>query len=167
MQSSTRLRVCSVLLAVAACGCEPMDLKITKKPSYSELVATYNAEVQTLDNLEDKRKRLIAESISETYNQAIKAAAESMTAAAQSGKAANPNDALDRAVAAAQSQAELQQGVFQSLGQPSGTDAEGSAAEAKLSEDGKRKLAELDAEIAAQKERVERARAARDAAAPK
>ena len=75
----------------------------------------------------------------------------------------NPNQALDKAVAAAEMQAQLQSGLMNGLGLS--TDSAESMTD--YPEELKGKLAELDAEIASQKERVQRAKDARDAAQPK
>ena len=144
-------------------GCGPTDLTITKKPSYADLVVTYNAEVETLDNLEGKRKSLIADYFGQAQQKAMKAAVNSIKTGDASRVPGNPNQALDQAVAAAEIQAQLQSGLMEGLGLS--TDSAESTAD--YPKDLQGKLTELDAEIASQKERVQRAKNARDAAQPK
>ena len=145
------------LIVLCGFGCEPAEIKITKKASYSDLVVTFNAEVQTLDNLEGKRKTLIAEYADKAQADALNAVVNSLGPAT---KQSNPNDALDRALAAAEAQDQLLDKVRKSPGSKQPTIAD-------YPEELKLKLAELDGEIAKQKERVERARKARDAAESK
>ncbi len=155
----------TMLLLVAVfihTGCGPTDITITKKPSYADLVVTYNAEVETLDRLEEKRTAAIAEYFSQAQGKAIESAVQSIKSGAKVIPS-DPNQALDQAVAAAELQAQLQSGLLESLGQPSGA----AQTPADYPEELKVKLKELDAEIASQKERVERAKAARDAAQTK
>jgi hypothetical protein len=144
----------STLLAVAfVCGCEPGEITIKKKESYADLVLIYNAEVQALESLEKKRKEAIAEFGKKAQEDAIKAMAGSLETLG-SKTPANPNNALDAAVNAAEAQAKLLNQVSQA----------GSAAPADYPEELKRQLADLDAEITKQKERVQRAKEKRDAA---
>ena len=154
------------LLLASTLGCEPPEIDITKRASYAELVVTYNAEVQTLDNLEGKRKALLTEYASQAQAEALQSALNSLGAATSNGIPSNPNDALDQAVKAAESQAKVQSGLREKLGQSTS----GSKEEVDISSLPpalKQKLEELDAEIAKQKERVERARIARDEAESK
>lgn len=160
MTSLNAPRILLSLLVLCVLGCEPAEINITKKASYSDLVVTYNAEVQTLDNLEGKRKNLITEYAEKAQADAFKSAVNSLESASKQSSSSNPNDALDRAVAAAEAQAKLLEKVGQSSGSKQSTVAD-------YPEELKRKLAELDAEIDKQKERVERARKARDAAEAK
>ena len=160
MTSLQTSRILLALIVLCGFGCEPAEIKITKKASYSDLVVTFNAEVQTLDNLEGKRKTLIAEYAEKAQADAFKSALNSLESAGKQSIPTNPNDALDRAVAAAEAQAQLLDKVGKSSGSKQPTIAD-------YPEELKLKLAELDAEIAKQKERVERARKARDAAESK
>jgi len=162
MKSLRSTRILVSILALSAVGCGPTEINVTKKTSYADLVVTYNGEVQTLDTLEGKRKNWIAEYASQVQAEALKSAVSSLESAAKQIVPGNPNDALDRAVAAAETQA----GLLEKLGQSS-TGTTPSAANIEYPEELKRKLSELDAEIAKQKERVERARKARDAAEAK
>ena len=145
------------LLPLTVLGCGPTEINVTKKSSYADLVVIYNAEVQALDNLETKRKNLIAEYSEKAQAEAIKAAMNSLESVAKSASASSPNNALDQAVSAAESQAQLLKKLDDSRGTSSPN------ANAEFPEELKRKLSELDAEIAKQKERVDRARNARDA----
>jgi signal transduction histidine kinase len=153
------------LLLASTLGCEPPEINITKRASYADLVVTYNAEVQTLDNLEGKRKALLSEFASQAQAEALQSALNSLGAATSNGIPSNPNDALDQAVKAAEAQAKVQSGLREKLGQPSGSKE--AVDVSTLPPALKQKLEELDAEIAKQKERVERARIARDEAESK
>jgi|GEM_PF-6955630 len=143
-------------------GCEPAEITITKRVSYADLVVTYNAEVQTLDNLEGKRKSLLAEYANQAQEDALKSALNSLGSAGAPSISSNPNDALQQAVAAAESQAKMLNQLGQST---SGSNA--SLANLELPEEAKAKLVALDKEITKQKERVDRARVARDEAESK
>ena len=77
MTSLHTSRILLALFALCGFGCEPAEIKITKKASYSDLVVTFNAEVQTLDNLEGKRKTLIAEYAEKAQADAFKSALNS------------------------------------------------------------------------------------------
>ncbi|MEQ1826493.1 MAG: hypothetical protein ABL921_11135 [Pirellula sp.] len=136
---------------VFACGCEPGEITIRKKESHADLVVIYNAEVQALDALEKKRKEMVAEFSKKAQEDAIKAMAGSLGSLGSSAPS-NPNNALDQAVAAAEAQAKLLKQVTQSSSETS-----------EFPEELKRQLAEIDAEIAKQKERVQRAKDKRDA----
>jgi hypothetical protein len=161
MKSSLSAKVLACIMSLSIVGCGPTEINVTKKAGYSDLVVTYNAEVQSLDNLEGKRKTLIAEYAIKAQEDALKSAMSSLEAAGKQKLPAKPNDALDQAVASA----ELQAGLLEKLGQSSTNST--TTDKAVYPEELKRKLAELDAEIAKQKERVERARNARDAAESK
>jgi signal transduction histidine kinase len=154
------------LLLASSLGCEPPEINITKRASYADLVVTYNAEVQTLDNLEGKRKALLAEYASQAQAEALQSALNSLGAATSNGIPTNPNDALDNAVKAAESQAKVQSSLREKLGQ-SPTNSSDAMDISTLPPALKQKLEELDAEIAKQKERMERARIARDEAESK
>ena len=142
------------LLSLVVVGCGPSETKLTTKSPYEFLVVVFNSEVQVLDNLEAKRKNLIAEYSEKAQADAIKTAMESV---AKTASASSPDNALDQAVSAAESQSQLLKKLEDSRG------ASAPNANAEFPEELKRKLSELDAEIAKQKERVDRARNARDA----
>jgi cell division protein FtsB len=134
-------------------GCEPGEITIKKKESYADLVVIYNAEVQSLDALEKKRKELMADFAQKSQEEMLKAAAKSLESFGQPNASGKPKDALDQAVAAAEAQAKLLKNVNQS-----GTSG------SELPEELKKQLAEIDSEISKQKERVQRAKEKRDAA---
>jgi hypothetical protein len=145
-------RTVCLLVLWSIVGCEPAEITIKKKESYADLVVIYNAEVQSLERLENKRKEVLASIASRNQEDAVKALAGSLGSLGAGATSGNPNDALDKAVAAAEAQAKL-------LNQ-----AANNSSQASMSEEDKAKLAEIDAEIAKQRERVEKAKAARDAA---
>lgn len=163
MKSSFLVAALLSAVVMANAGCGPADITFTKKPSYTDLVVTYNAEVETLDNLESKRKSLIADYVGQAQRKAMETAVKSIQTGGANGVPDNPNQALDQAVAAAEMQTQLQSGLMDGLGLS--TDSAESTAE--YPEELKGKLTELDSEIASQKERVQRAKDARDAAQPK
>ncbi len=145
------------LLPLTVVGCGPAETKLTTKVPYEFLVVVYNAEVQVLENLEAKRKSLVAEYAVKAQADAIKAAMDSLESVAKSASSSSPNNALDQAVSAAEAQAQLLKKLEDSRGTSSPNDS------FEFPEELKRKLSELDTEIARQKELVERARIARDA----
>lgn len=164
MKYSTAKACLALMVLWVATGCEPMEIKVRKKASHAELVVTYNAEVQALDRLEAKRKTLIADFAKQIQEQAIKDAVSSL----QPGLIpSNPNEALDRAVASAEAQARLQSGLLEKLGQTPTSGADSTSVEIEYPETLKRQLTEIDAEIADQRQRVDKAKAARDASEQK
>lgn len=156
-------RLLVIIVAFAPAGCGPTEITFTKKSSYADLVVTYNAEVETLEKLEAKRKTLIADYFSQAQEKAIRAAVSSIESGDARMIPSNPNQALDRAVAAAEMQAQLQSGLMGGLG----SEPDSEEAAANYPEELKRKLTDVDTEISDQKERVQRAKEARDAAQPK
>ncbi len=162
MKSSYLTAVLLSAVVIANAGCGPTDITFTKKPSYADLVVIYNAEVETLDNLDEKRKSLIADYFSQEQRNSMKAAVESIKSGDANRVPSNPNQALDQAVVAAEMQAQLQSGLMEGLGLS--TDSAESTDD--YPEKLKAKLTEVDAEIASQKERVQRAKDARNAAQP-
>lgn len=163
MKSSFLVAALLSAVVMTNAGCGPTDITFTKKPSYADLVVTYNAEVETLDKLDEKRKTLIADYASQAQRKAMETAVKSIQSGDANRVPDNPNQALDQAVAAAEMQSQLQSGLMDGLGLS--TDSAESTAD--YPEELKSKLTELDAEIASQKERVQRAKDARDAAQPK
>ena len=147
------------LMALSTIGCGPTEINITKKPSYADLIVIYNAEVQALDNLEGNRKSLVAEYSETAQAEALKSAMSSLDSVGKQAIPSNPNDALDSAISAAEAQAQLLKTL-----ERSSTGSTITASEFELPEELKRKLAELDAEIANQRARVGRARDARNSA---
>ncbi len=163
---ATGLRGTLSLLAIAvAAGCGSGE----QKPSYADLVVTYNAEVQALDRLQDKRAELLARFASENQpdlDQTVEALAGALKTATQTDaqEAESATDAfaaLDAAIAQAERTGQATADVLDAVGQsPDGTPVA-------LTEAQQQELAALDAEIKEQQARVERARAARDAAEAK
>ena len=148
-------------LVLMAIGCGPTEISITKKSSYADLVVIYNAEVQALDSLQTKVKSLKAEYSENAQAEALKSMMSSLESAGKQSIPSNPNEALDRAISAAETQSDLLKKLDTSSGSKS------PAAYSEYPEEWKRKLADLDSEIARQQERVNRARDARDAAEAK
>jgi hypothetical protein len=168
MRFLPRLALLVVMLMVF--GCAPAE----KKPSYADLVVIYNAEAETLERLERKRANMVMEyeaSLRPSEGEALEALAGVLgglgEAAADSPKmdATDPNELLDQAVANAESRSAQTDALIEAATQGMGNSpADRAALEAMYSDDFKAKLGELDADIAKQRERVEKARAARDAA---
>lgn len=125
-------------------------------PTYSELVKTYNAEVETLTALETKRGKIIADFVTEQQQKAVAGALNSLT---QGPLPTGADKLLDQAAELAQKQ---QEELAKSAAN-AGAAMDSSNFPQALAE----QLKPVDAEIAAQKERVERAKKARDAAEPK
>ncbi len=155
-------------------GCTAEKAVPENKPSYADLVVTYNAEMESLDRLERKRKELVAE-----YEQAqrpnpddaVKALTDALNAATTSsgeGTATAPTDPqaiLDQAVQNAEKAKQVASDLLRAATQPASPQGEGQSPEqTAASAEFQRQLAELDQQIAKQRERVERARQARDAA---
>ena len=157
------------VVSAAMAGCVVKE----EKPSYADLVVIYNAESETLERLERQRATMVAE-YEATLQPSGDAAIEALSGMLGDLKndttpdlsTADPNELLDNAIANAENMdakaAELLEAAAGSAGKP--LDRE--SIEALYSEDFKAKLAELDAEIAEQRARVEKAKADRDAAQP-
>lgn len=156
-----------VAMVAAVVGCAAKE----KKPSYAELLEIYNGEAETLERLERKRVTMIAEYES-TLAPSGDAAVEALSGMLGSMKnnppadlsTADPNELLDNAIANAENldakTAELLEAAASGAGKPMNREA----IEALYSDEFKAKLAALDAEIAEQRARVEKAKADRDAA---
>lgn len=177
MLAPTRLFVLVAAIPLMCVGCTTSnDTPEEEGPSYKDLVVIYNAELETLDRLEQKREKLIeayeaahrpdAQDALNSIAEAVRSAGELRQSSGDKKEIpADPEAALDQAVAGAEQAQQVAAKLFQSMTQPSDK-AKGSAAQEPVpySEEFKQQLAELDAEIEAQKARVERARQARDAA---
>jgi septal ring factor EnvC (AmiA/AmiB activator) len=157
------------MLSIAGCAGSIAN----PQPSYADLVVTYNAEQETLDRLVRQRAELIANyerQMAPDTDQAIRALTDVLNSAAGAGRdvaadaAGDPYAALDQAVASAEKTQEVTAQLLDSARQATREEA---AATAEYPEELQKKLAALDEEIAAQQARVDRARAARDAAEPK
>lgn len=149
-------------------------------PSYAELVVIYNAELETLDRLEAKREKLVAahsaaskpEGTADTLSQleGLLRSARSVNETADPDAIVDPDVLLDRL---SKQSGEAQDIAGQLLDGLLGGDGSGEISEAdpEVAAAIERQMAELeaelenlDAEIGKQKDRVRRARAARDAA---
>ena len=142
-------------------------------PSYAELLSIYNSELDALDRLERKREELILRheaQLQPSTEDAVAALNALLASANEAGvklnlsDTADPDELLDRAV----EHAEKTQDIAAQLLESASADAEPSEEEAqrraKLTEQFESELAALNEEIAQQKERVDRASSARDAA---
>ena len=155
------------VLPIAACA------PIEKKPSYADLVVIYNAEAETLERLERKRDDMVAkyeQTLSPTGEEALEALSgliggiNNAAGNAPNLEATDPNERLDQAIATAENMNDQAEALIEAVKQSQSQPADRATIEAMYSDEFKAKLAELDAEIDAQRERVEKARAARDAA---
>lgn len=170
----------AVTALVASAGCnQPV---VESGPSYADLVITYNAEMETLDRLERKREELVktyteaeiarhADSKSLSLDDAMDVAKRMASEIRESDMPADPDQLLGelakRTGGVDEVADKLIGGLFgESKDEPQLTPEEIEANEKRQTEHNE-KLVELDAEIVAQKERVDRARAARDAAEQK
>lgn len=162
--------VALTLVAVAVLGCETAE----QKPSYADLVVIYNAESETLERLERKRSDMIAEfeaTLRPTENEALEALAGILGGVGEATgdpvklDATDPNELLDQAIANAESMESQTEALLEAAAKQSGRQpADRAAIEAMYSDEFRARVAEIDAEIASQRKRVEKARAARDAA---
>ena len=168
----------TVTLIAAGCGGEVQQEEAG--PSYADLVVTYNAEMATLDRLEQKKETLIQkiEAVGlPSSDDALKLLDKVLTSGLTSsgdeaagdaaGDAADPFAVLDQAVQRAQEVQDRQtaaRDLLGSLGSQSATTPEQSAENEQIKNDLSRELEALEKEIAAQQQRVDRARQARDAA---
>jgi len=160
-----------VTAVIAAAGCSGSIAN--PQPSYAELAVTYNAELETLQRLEEKRTKLIAEYERQSApdpDEAIRALTDVLNSAGDPGRlagvetAGDPHADLDQAIASAERTHDVTSQILDSALQTTRTEAAETAA---YPEELQRQLDDLDKEIAAQKARVERARAAKDAAEAK
>ena len=170
----------ALAVCVSIVGCEA---EVDPRPSYGELVVTYNAELDSLDRLEAKREELIAEyaaatAPNESANtlaqlEGLLDSAKELKDAANEDTNSDPDSQLDglikRGGEAEKIAEQLLDGIL--TGDGSSVDVEPTpeeaAAAAERKEAFEKELAELDAEILKQKDRVERARQARDEAESK
>jgi len=167
------------------CGAEDSPPAETG-PSYSETVVTYNAELETLDRLEAKREKLIAAFAAASLASSNASVTtlpqlEGLLESAKGIKDGNsselptdPNELLDslseRNADASEIAEQLLGGLLGGSGQDESPAApreltpeeKAAAAERKATFDDE--LASLDQELGKQKQRVDRARDARDAA---
>jgi hypothetical protein len=144
-------------------------------PSYSELVTVYNAELQALDRLEGKREALIvkheaatglsAGDVADTLNTLLSSAKEAGASLNLEG-VTDSNELLDRAVEHAEKAEGITSGILEAVSAAEQPTAEETQQQAEATAQFDQDLAALDQEIAEQKDRVERARKARDKADP-
>jgi len=176
--------LCGFIIGCGARESAPVDTG----PSYSELVVTYNAELETLDRLEAKREKLIAAfaaasltSSNESVNtlsqlEGLLESARRLKEGTGSDLPTDPNELLDNL---SEHNGEATDIAEQLLGgrrgggddespavqRESTPEEQAAAADRKAAFDAE--LASLDRELSKQKERVNRARGARDAAETK
>lgn len=174
-----------IVVFAAICGCS--NTSVDSGPSYSELVITYNAEMEALDRLETKREKLVSE-----FGNAIKAVEPAKTDGGGASLApgellkkareklaegdvdlsADPSELLDQLSERSGDAGEIADQLLGLIGEkPAEKEAEVSepteeelAAIAAVKEKFEPQIAELDKEIQAQTARVKRARDARNAA---
>lgn len=174
-----------IVVFAAICGCS--NTSVDSGPSYSELVITYNAEMEALDRLETKREKLVSE-----FGNAIKAVepakkdgggaslapgellkkAREKLAEGDVDLSADPSELLDQLSERSGDAGEIADQLLGLIGEkPAEKEAEVSepteeelAAIAAVKEKFEPQIAELDKEIQAQTARVKRARDARNAA---
>ncbi len=159
-----------ITVVTTGCGADVAE----DKPTYAELVVTYNAELEALDRLEKKKEALIAKHEAELRPDAgdalqaldnILTTAGELTRNADADAPLDPEAVLDRAVENAQTAQDAVTELFDSVNQPPREETEEDAAQrAKITAEFNQQLAALDEEIETQQTRVKRAREARDAA---
>lgn len=165
----------SCLLAAAgfSSGCGSKTKEIQKGPSYAELVVTYNAELAALDRLEKKKEQLLAKltAVGKPSEQdAMNMLGKLLGPAAKAGGNANtgtpsdPNAALDQAIKQAETTQEAARGMLETLGDQTTVDPQTAEKNKQAKQQLTRELESLDKEIDRQKQRVQRARKARDTA---
>ena len=165
----------AVMLIVAGCGGDVQQDEAGL--SYADLVVTYNGELAALDRLEQKKETLIQkiEAIGlPTSEDALKLLDKVLASGLTSGdeeaantkvnEAADPYAALDRAVQRAQDVQDAARDLLGSIGKQSANTPEQTAENERIKNELSRELEALEKEIATQRQRVERARQARDAA---
>jgi hypothetical protein len=168
----TLLVVVGVILLGAGCGAKTDD--VDSKPSYADLVVIYNAELESLDRLERKRADLIAQYQKQPGTNAdavAKSLAEILGTArdieqqSQSVETTDLESMADQAIEDTEQAKQVATDLLDAIAQPATTDEQANSPEQQAREEEfKRQLAALDADIAKQALRVERARKARDAA---
>jgi hypothetical protein len=160
----------SVLVCLIGCS-EPVPEE--SGPSYADLVTVYNAELEALDRLERKREERIAKheaALRPSTTDAAEALDATLSSAREVGEQLNldgvtdPNELLDRAVEHAEKAQDVTSRLLESVGSAAEPTEEEIQARAELTEQFERDLAAIDKQIEEQEARVERARAARDAA---
>ena len=179
-----RITIGAVFLCMFATGCSEPPVE-ERGPTYAELVATYNAELALLDRLEKKKQELISQReavLRPPPMDTLSALQGLLGSAAELGNQLDPNaspdDLLDQVAERAEATEKIGAQLLDALASDGAEDTgegeggDSAAAEApepdprqqELTDQFNRDLAALEAEIAKQRVRVARARAARDAA---
>jgi len=179
MISSIHLVVPAVAIVLLNIGCGRDRDVADDEPSYADLVVIYNAEMEGLDRLENKKNELIAtheKQLQPSGDDAVKALTDVLSAAneayrgSDSDEALDPQAALDRAAEKVEKAQEVASQLLESLTQPVETQpAENGGVQDTVEtdpriEDFNRQLEAIEEEIKKQQARVDRAREARDAA---
>ena len=169
---STKLRT-YLVLAVAGITVTTIGCATDNEPTYADLVAIYNAELSALDRLEKKKQELIAnheaqlrpssDDAMQVLSDVLTTAASEFTREADPDAGLDPNAALDQAVENAQNTKDVFSQLLDSVTQPPADESEeDEARRTEMTAEYEKQLAALDEEIEKQKQRVERARQARD-----
>ena len=163
-----------LVLAVAGFTVVTIGCATDNEPSYADLVAIHNAELSALDRLERQKQELIANheaQLRPSPEDAVQALTDVLTTAGELTREVDPdavldpNAALDQAIESAQKQQDVVSQLFDSVTQPPADESEEEVARrTEITAEFDKQLAALDEEIEKQKQRVERARNARDAA---
>ena len=164
------ISVLGLLGLTPGCGGPPSALQ--SGPSYAELLSIYNSELAALDRLERKREELVKSHEAQllpSTEEAAEALSALLTSAGEAGNelnldTADPDELLDRAVEHAEKTQEITAQLLETASSQAEPSEEEAQRRANLTEQFEQELAALDAEIAEQKARVDRARTARDAA---
>jgi hypothetical protein len=170
MSMRTIVFFCAGGFAALTLGCA------AKGPSYAELVTIYNTELEVLERLERKKATLVAEYEAATKSKRAEAM-ESLQGVLDSAQQAlkdspisdvvDPNELLDQVAGQQGAARDLTDGLLGAItGEKSDEELtpEEKAARETMKREFETKLAAVDAEIADQQQRVDKARAARDAA---
>jgi hypothetical protein len=159
--------VAATIFLVASVGCQTEEAG----PSYADLVMIYNSEAEALDRLEAKRAARVAEyeaTLAPSGDAALAALGQLLGDVKENPPAdlstADPDELLDNAIANAENLDAKTNELLEAAAQSEGKPMDRGAIEAMYSEEFKAELATLDAEIATQQARVDKARANRDAA---
>ena len=170
------------IVAVGFCcvlGCN--QAAVETGPSYADLVITYNAELEALDRLEAKREKLVTDFEAESLPKEEPKDGLSLDNLLQSAKdlkdktglevTSDPREMLDQLAEKSGDAEKLAGDLVEGLLSKASAESEATPEEIAAAEERQlrhnEELESLDVEIEAQKQRVERARDARDAAEAK
>lgn len=163
----TYVAVAASIVLVTSVGCQTEQ----SGPSYADLVVIYNAEAESLDRLQRKRADRVAEyeaTLAPSGDAAVAALGQLLGDVKANPPAdlstADPDELLDNAIANAENLDAKAEEMLAAASQSAGKPMDRSAIEAMYSDEFKAELATLDAEIAKQQARVDKALADRDAA---